>query len=527
MKFLQYAIALALLAMSAAPSLGQTVTVALTPKSRAAPITLNAGELLTLSAEGAKGDVTFFGYTKEFDAKHSSKIGKTLVLTASPKQTTTYVVSVIFWDEKAIDEISITFEVVGPPTPPIPPVPVPPGPTPPIPPGPLPPAPASKVGIVLIKQVKDDNADQLVFLAKAKQYAESKGHVTWWRDIDSTDAKSKGYADAASAVGLPAIIFIDMDGKQRGEAVKLPTDMAGVEKVIREHGGLTDSGIQFDKGGDYLLVGGGKRYLTAKRTPAATRAKFAKYADSWPTIPQSKWKDFTLCDLCAPRILDQDGRGACVGHGAAGAFEMSWRINGRQPLDFDPWYLYALINGGQDGGAFVGDSLEAMQQYGVALFGSTPYAEYRLPRVPQKAKDEAKRFKPDVVYSCTTPTEIGSAAQRGHPVVFGCQVGGNFSPNSQGIIPRQSGGGGGHCMFVAGVRKINGEWYFHVVNSWSTSWGLNGTCFMPMSYFDDGDLADAYAIVTVQNDPLDPLPLPARKRAALSTPKEVQFGLAP
>jgi hypothetical protein len=56
--------------------------------------------------------------------------------------------------------------------------------------------------------------------------------------------------------------------------------------------------------------------------------------------------------------------------------------------------------------------------------------------------------------------------------------------------------------------------YLHVVNSWGFGWGLAGTCFMDKSYFDDGDLVDAFAIVTPQNDPQDPSPLPKLKTVA-------------
>jgi hypothetical protein len=162
------------------------------------------------------------------------------------------------------------------------------------------------------------------------------------------------------------------------------------------------------------------------------------------------------------------------------------------------------------------------------LWGSTPYAEYRLSRVPQKAKDEAKRFKVDLMYQTRSWDAMCSAVQRGHPVVFGIEIGSAFNPSTTGIIPERRGGGGGHCMFACGLRQINGKWYVHVVNSWSTTWGLSGTCWMPRSYFDQQSMMDAYAIVTPHSDPQDPSPLPKLRAARLNVfDREIQFATLP
>lgn len=430
------------------------------------------------------------------------KAAHILEVTAAPEGTHTIEASAlkveVDFDKKVFDikdmawSVTVNVGKIAPPVPPDPPPPVPPG-------------PASKIGIVLLKDSrKDDNPERLTLLAQAKTFADSKGHTVWVRDVSSVDAAS--YTEAAKAVGTPALVFIDATGKQRGKAVKLPDTLDAIRAVVAEHGGLTDSGIQLDDIGEFVVVGGQKRYLTAKRTPAAKMRAFRAWDADWPVIPQSEWRDFTMADLALPRILDQDGRGACVGHGACGAFELAWRFNLRQHLEFCPWFIYGNINGGRDAGAFVGDSLTSMQKQGVSLWGTIPYSEYRSSRFPAKAYEEAKRFKPEMVYWTKTFEDIGSAAQRGHPVVFGCEIGNAFNPDSRGVIPAQRGGGGGHCMFVAGVRKIDGQWYLHIINSWGTSWGLNGTCYMPKSYFTD--LSDAYAIATPALDPQDPQPLP-------------------
>jgi C1A family cysteine protease len=89
----------------------------------------------------------------------------------------------------------------------------------------------------------------------------------------------------------------------------------------------------------------------------------------------------------------------------------------------------------------------------------------------------------------------------GRPVSFGIEIGNRFEPDGQGIIPDQSGRGGGHCMCAVGLKQIGSRWYLKVQNSWSTQWGLAGYCFMPESYFQGGD---NWAVITNADDPLDP-----------------------
>jgi hypothetical protein len=50
---------------------------------------------------------------------------------------------------------------------------------------------------------------------------------------------------------------------------------------------------------------------------------------------------------------------------------------------------------------------------------------------------------------------------------------------------------------------------------------------MESSYFDRDSMYDAYAIVTVQNDPQDPMPLPRLKTALRTTDREIQFASVP
>lgn len=388
------------------------------------------------------------------------------------------------------------------------------GPAPPVPPGPgpvppIPPAPVSKLGILVVKDANTETAEQIRILAEAKRVLEGKGHQVWVRYSSSAALADRGYAPwITKAGGAPAVVFLDPAGKVRS-AHKLPEGVDALLDLVKQAGGLTDPTIKTDERGiQYIEAAGARRYLTSIVSPLEKRRTFRTYADVLGVIPEASWKEWTMTEVAKPRILDQDSRGACVGHGAIGAFELMWRFNLRGKQEFCPWVLYAQICGGVDEGAIVSDALEAMQKRGCAPWGIMPYSEFRERAIPARALEEAKRFHPDAVYWTKTWEEIGTAAYRGHPVVFGCETGSRFNPDRNGVLPDLSGRGGGHCMFVAGIKKVNGVWHMHVINSWSTEWGVNGECWMPRSYFKTADIADAFALVSPGEDPQDTHPLP-------------------
>lgn len=248
-----------------------------------------------------------------------------------------------------------------------------------------------------------------------------------------------------------------------------------------------------------LDVGGERRVLAC--LPKYPTSRFAAYRGRIETMPRSEWKETSWRQFVL-RIMDQNGQGSCVGHGSIAAKEIARGIAGMTPRRLSPCFTYGLINGGRDNGAVVSDAWDALYTSGSCLESTVgPKNIYRR-NFPQAAFDEAKRFKGFQSESISTFDELCTAIQLGEGgVSFGIEIGNSFDPDNQGIIPRQRGGGGGHCMCALGLKQINGSWYLEVQNSWG-NWGLNGYCWMPESYFDDGDL-DAWLIAVEAEDPQD------------------------
>lgn len=219
-------------------------------------------------------------------------------------------------------------------------------------------------------------------------------------------------------------------------------------------------------------------------------------------IPRSEWKEVDYFTRFGIKIYDQNGQGSCVGHGSVMAATIALLLAGASLVRLAACFLYGLINGGRDNGANVSESMERLLDTGVCLESEVGPKNIWKRDFPSSAFETAKRFKIIEAYNCQTFDEIGTALQLGFTVSFGIEIGTQFNPDANGILPPLRGRRGGHCMCLAGAKLINGKWYFLVINSWSTAWGINGTAWIDESYFQRD--VDAFAIRAGSVDPQDP-----------------------
>jgi hypothetical protein len=218
------------------------------------------------------------------------------------------------------------------------------------------------------------------------------------------------------------------------------------------------------------------------------------------------------------RIMNQGSTSSCVGHGAAAGMEIVWKQQGRKPLQFDPYFVYGLINGGRDQGAMISDSLKALQQFGVCLESDLPQGIMFKKDFPQQAFESAKRFKLSQAYKCNSFEEICQAINVGFTVSLGLYVGSNFGQlDSEGVSPLPMGGGGGHCVLGCGLKQSQRYgWVIKIQNSWGTNWGNGGFSYLRKEHFTRMH-PDAFAIQASFDDPNNPDNPPVVVQAA---PKE-------
>jgi hypothetical protein len=217
-------------------------------------------------------------------------------------------------------------------------------------------------------------------------------------------------------------------------------------------------------------------------------------------IPESKWQECSLAGFGVP-ILNQRSTNACVGHGTAGGFTTIWWASGFERIVFDPFFNYSQINGNRDAGAIVADAAHALESGGMLPRDDNPQKNMWWSRFPTSAKEKAKRFRAAEVLWTPTWQEKGSALQHGWVVVFGIMVGNNFGDlDGHGVAPLPGWGSGGHCLYNRGMKNVGGRWVLETPNSWGTSYGQNGVCYLTQRHYEDRD--DAYAIRVLPPDPM-------------------------
>jgi C1A family cysteine protease len=266
---------------------------------------------------------------------------------------------------------------------------------------------------------------------------------------------------------------------------------------------MDDFLIHEESGLPYIDDGSGHKRILASLPATKSYAHIPTLASTYPLIPESQWVEFEDSDEHIP-ILDQDGHGSCVGHGSCSAFQVAWSQERGTPEKFSANYLYSLVNGGRDQGAVVGDAMDALMQDGICLDSTVPEGNVIYTKqMPSTAKTEAARFRAQLTYRVSTFAEIMSAIQMKRGVSIGIEIGRNFNPASGGVLPKQSGGGGGHCLCLRlGAKKINGIWYAKGQNSWGGKWGDAGRFWMESSFFNGS--TDHFVVIQPYYDPQDP-----------------------
>jgi C1A family cysteine protease len=208
-------------------------------------------------------------------------------------------------------------------------------------------------------------------------------------------------------------------------------------------------------------------------------------------------------------VYDQGQLGSCTANAIAGAIEFDQRKQRR--TEFIPsrlfiYYNERVIEGtvSQDSGAQIRDGIKSVATIGAPPETDWPYAiGVFAKKPPQKAYSDAKS---DVVSSYSRVTQdlmqMRGCLATGFPFVFGFTVYESFESEAvaqTGMVPMPGSTEavkGGHAVVSVGyddTRRL-----FYVRNSWGSSWGDNGYCYMPYEYLLSAHLAnDFWTIRTV------------------------------
>ncbi|MCR5041138.1 MAG: hypothetical protein K6C36_03420 [Clostridia bacterium] len=186
-----------------------------------------------------------------------------------------------------------------------------------------------------------------------------------------------------------------------------------------------------------------------------------------------------------PSPGNQGNQNSCVGWAVAYAMKSGseylkrgWTIS-YSKHQFSPAYIYNQINGGQDDGATIVDALNKMLLKGCCTSTYFPYNENNYTTQPsQNQHANAALYGIGAYTKMVNITQIKNAIASGKGVVIAVKVYPdmeNISSTNQiydstaGTAPAL-----GHAICLVGYNDNKGSGAFKFINSWDTSWGLNG-----------------------------------------------------
>lgn len=230
-----------------------------------------------------------------------------------------------------------------------------------------------------------------------------------------------------------------------------------------------------------------KRPLGALPSPQDQRdytvAMFMPVAESFPAE--------YLVDR-PPSIYDQGSTSMCVAFSLAALKEQHEYRERSIQTRYSPGFIYAnrKETDYQGEGMYAREALARLVQDGVCPYSDMPItSNYQSCRawLEQKAAVREKA-KPQRILSYVRAynvADIKTMLMEMGPVALTIAVYPSFWQPPNGIVPELQPGEsiqGYHAMVIVGWKIVNGREYWVVHNSWGTSWGDRGRCYIPADY---------------------------------------------
>ena len=220
------------------------------------------------------------------------------------------------------------------------------------------------------------------------------------------------------------------------------------------------------------------------------------------TTTDDKPKNYVVTNL--PSIIDQGELGTCV----ANAFSYCVSKQTNKAINLSRLFLYAICRCidytplNLDYGTTIRTACKSINQYGVCKENIYPYVTTNFVNLPPcNAFTNSKKFQ-NFTYTFITQnlTSLKNSLYTNNtPVIFGFVVYSSFMSTdvaNTGIVPYPNVNSetleGGHCMCIVGYNDTTQ--LFKCANSWGTSWGQSGYCYLPYSYLLDATLASDFCI---------------------------------
>ena len=213
-------------------------------------------------------------------------------------------------------------------------------------------------------------------------------------------------------------------------------------------------------------------------------------------------------------VEDQQQSNSCTANAVAGAYEyLLKRHHSESAYDISRLFVYynarrlADPNNISDQGSSIQLAIESLKRDGACAEDTWPFNLQQVNAEPSgDAYEEAGNFL--VEEAELVPTNLNlwrHAIASGHPIIFGIKLFQSFDQLRKGVVPDPTGqdagrdSHGNHAMLCVGFSDP--DRVFIVRNSWGTTWGEQGYCYIPYSYMmnEECNLGDSWIVRQVQS----------------------------
>jgi len=208
-----------------------------------------------------------------------------------------------------------------------------------------------------------------------------------------------------------------------------------------------------------------------------------------------------------PPCYDQGDLGSCTANALCGLMQYDDPLlqGSRLFVYYNERVLEHDVS--QDDGATLADGVTTLRRYGVCEESLWPYVTSNFATKPTTACYTAALAHTalQVKNIPNTLLAMRTALLNGYPFVFGISVYQSFESDAvaaTGMVPMPGGRHdpllGGHALVCVGFNDTTQR--FIVRNSWGTSWGDHGYCYIPYAYLTNSNYtSDLWNIMSIKN----------------------------
>lgn len=210
-----------------------------------------------------------------------------------------------------------------------------------------------------------------------------------------------------------------------------------------------------------------------------------------------------------PVVYDQGDLGSCTANALAGAIDFERKKQKLPLLTPSRLFIYynerALENSvSSDSGATLRDGMKTVGAQGACNESMWPYDVARFAAMPSSLCYAAALQHRTISYRRLAQDlkQMKSCLASGYPFVFGFTVYSSFASDAVAQtgkvpLPRASESTlGGHACVIAGYSDASQR--FLCRNSWGSAWGVNGHFTLPYEYVLNGNLADDFWTIRLE-----------------------------